>query len=365
MTKKPTNEELEQRVKELEKEVVERKFAEEEGLLHTVIVENMAEGACLTRASDGVIVYANKTFESMFGYDPGELINKHVSIINAPSEKSPEEIANGIIQSLKEKATWSGEVRNIKKDGTPFWCHANVSTFDHHDFGEVWVSLHQDITKRKQVDEQINESLKEKAVLLKEIHHRVKNNLQIISSLIDMRIMRTNNKQTINVFEDIRSKIRTMALIHTQLYRSERFDRINMGSHAQELVNFLMQVYARSGVSITSIVEHSDVYLSITQAVPCALVLNELVSNAFKHAFKKGQKGTIEVSLKRKGHNKVFLQVKDNGIGIPEEIDMLKTNTLGFKLVRNTVQHQLMGKIHIEQGVGTSIFIEFKILGGK
>ena len=152
---KLTYEELEQRVRELEKDAVERKQAEEEVLLRTEIVENMAEGVYLIRSGDGVIVYANKTFEGMFGYDPGELVNKHVSIVNAPSKKSPEKIADDIIQSLKEKGTWSGEVHNIKKDGTPFWCHANVSTFDHHNFGEVWVSVHQDISKRKKLEEQL------------------------------------------------------------------------------------------------------------------------------------------------------------------------------------------------------------------
>ena len=185
MPKKPTYEELEQRVRELEKEAVEHRRAEEEVLLHTEIVENMAEGVYLIRTGDGVIVYANKTFERMFGYEPGELVNKHVSIVNAPSEKSPEEIANDIIQSLKEKGTWSGEVHNIKKDGTPFWCHANVSTFDHHDFGEVWVSVHQDIGKRKKVEEQLKkyhdyleELVKERTAELAKANEQLKQEIE-------------------------------------------------------------------------------------------------------------------------------------------------------------------------------------------
>ena len=185
MPKKPTYEELEQRVRELEKEAVEHRRAEEEVLLHTEIVKNMAEGVYLIRTGDGVIVYANKTFERMFGYDPGELVNKHVSIVNAPSEKSPEEIANDIIQSLKEKGTWSGEVHNIKKDGTPFWCHANVSTFDHHNFGEVWVSVHQDISKRKKLEEQLKkyhdyleELVKERTAELAKANEQLKQEIE-------------------------------------------------------------------------------------------------------------------------------------------------------------------------------------------
>jgi len=200
MPKKLTYEELEQRVMELEKEAVEHRWAEEEVLLHTEIVENMAEGVYLIRTGDGVIVYANKTFERMFGYDPGELVNKHVSIVNAPSEKSPEEIANDIIQSLKEKGTWSGEVRNIKKDGTPFWCHANVSTFDHHDFGEVWVSVHQDIGKRKKVEEELKkhrdhleELVEERTVKLAEANEQLKQEIEERKPIEEALLKRTHD----------------------------------------------------------------------------------------------------------------------------------------------------------------------------
>jgi two-component sensor histidine kinase len=177
-----------------------------------------------------------------------------------------------------------------------------------------------------------------------------------------MRIMRTDNQEVIDLFEDTRTKIQTMALIHEQLYRSKRFDKINMGTHIQELIAYLSKIYAKRDVLITPIIECADIYLSINQAIPCGLVINELLSNAFKHAFKEGQKGTIEISLNRQDHNEVFLKVKDNGIGIPKEIDILKTDSLGFKLMRNTVQHQLKGTIHIEPGAGTTIIVSFKIL---
>ncbi len=152
---KSTYEELERSIKELEKAKAERMRMEKTIRLQSEVLENMAEGVYLIRTSDGVIVYANPTFEKMFGYDSGELINKHVSIVNAPCEKSSEEIAREIIQDLKKKGTWSGEIRNIRKDGTPFWCHANVSTFVHHDYGEVWVSVHEDVTDRKMAEDEL------------------------------------------------------------------------------------------------------------------------------------------------------------------------------------------------------------------
>jgi PAS domain S-box-containing protein len=107
----------------------------------------MVESVHLIRVDDGVIVYTNPRFDSVFGYDPGELVGKHVSIINAPGEKTPEDVANEIIKSLKQAGVWKGEVHNIRKDGTSFWCYANVSTFKHPQYGEVWISVHRDITE--------------------------------------------------------------------------------------------------------------------------------------------------------------------------------------------------------------------------
>ena len=117
------------------------------------------ESVHLVRVDDGVIVYTNQRFDSVFGYDPGELVGKHVSIINAPSEKSPRAVANEIIRSLKQSGgVWNGEVHNIRKDGHAFWCHANVSIFKHPEYGDVWISMNRDITERKQAEEALRRS---------------------------------------------------------------------------------------------------------------------------------------------------------------------------------------------------------------
>jgi len=137
----------------LVEDITERKRREEELLISNEIITNMAEGVILVRVSDGTIVYANPKFEEIFGYSHGELVGKHISVINAPTEKSPEEIAQHIIRSLMKIGVWSGEVYNIKKDGTPFWCYANVSTFKHHEYGKVWIAVHTDITKQKRAEE--------------------------------------------------------------------------------------------------------------------------------------------------------------------------------------------------------------------
>ena len=136
-------------------DITDQKKSEEELRLHSEIMTNLAEGVYLIRVEDGIIVYANSRFEEMFGYDPGELIGKEVSIVNAPTEKTPEEIKEEIMGVLVEKGEWHGEIKNIKKDGTPIWCFANVSTFDHPKYGKVLVSVHTDITKRKLAEDEL------------------------------------------------------------------------------------------------------------------------------------------------------------------------------------------------------------------
>ena len=140
------------------KDITERERAEEALRLQSEMMNHMAEAVYLVRATDGVIVYTNPAFEKLFGYDPGEMDGKHVSVVNAPSDKSPEQTAKEIIATLDSTGVWSGEVHNIKKDGTPFWCYANVSTFDHAQHGQVWVTYHTDITERKRAEEAIRES---------------------------------------------------------------------------------------------------------------------------------------------------------------------------------------------------------------
>jgi diguanylate cyclase (GGDEF)-like protein/PAS domain S-box-containing protein len=140
------------------RDITARKRAEEARRLDSQIMANMVDGVYLIRANDGIIVYANPQFERMFGYGPGELIGKHVSIVNASFERSPEETANEIIQALNTSGVWNGEVYNVKKDGTPFWCNASVSTFTHAEYGIVWVSVHQDITERKRAEEALRAS---------------------------------------------------------------------------------------------------------------------------------------------------------------------------------------------------------------
>ena len=218
-----------------------------------------------------------------------------------------------------------------------------------------------EIEDRKRAEKQIRASLTEKEVLLSEIHHRVKNNFEIISSLLDISSMQAEDTENQNLWGDARARIHSMALIHDQLYQSDRFDRIHMGRQVQNMLDYLSHIYGGNGERITSVIEPSEVYLSINQAIPCALVLNELISNAFKHAFGKKKQGTIRVSISTPHNTTVFINVMDDGDGIPEKADGVLGTGLGLKMARHLVSGQLNGEMRIRNHRGTEISIRFKL----
>ena len=308
--------------------------------------------------SEGKIVFINSAGARLLGAaKPEQLIEKPIMDFVHPDYQ---EIIKERVREMRKKrrAVPLIEEKFIRLDGTYIDVEVAAMPFIYQDKEAVQI-VARDITKRKRAEEKIKASLKEKEVLLKEIHHRVKNNLQIISSLLDLSRRRTENQEAVDLLSDARAKVHTMALIHAQLYQSDRFDRIDMGRHIQELFNFLAAIYETKSRFVTYLAKPSDVSLELTQAIPCALVLNEVISNAFKHAFKEGEKGTIEASIQRTADDTIVIRIKDDGKGIPEEIDIDKTNGLGFKLARNLVQSQLGGRIRVEGNGGTEIVIEF------
>jgi two-component sensor histidine kinase len=219
--------------------------------------------------------------------------------------------------------------------------------------------LNMEITERQLSEERLMASLKEKDVLLKEVHHRVKNNLQIISSLLDMSKRRAKHPETIDLLSEAHAKIFTMSLIHTQLYQSDRFDEINMGKYIRDLTTQLAQFHCGDR-NISLQINSPEIYLSVTQAIPCAFIINELILNAFKYAFTDKKTGTIEITLQKLDADKICLNIKDDGVGIPKEVDIDNTETLGIKLVRNLVFKQLKGDFKINTDRGTEIDIEFR-----
>ena len=340
------------------RDITERKKKEEELKDYGILFDNISDMAYICDI-EGNILFLNKVFEKLSGCKSEEFIGKSFALLfDGEDLKKAMDLCSRTLkgESLQKEVYF--------KDTGVLCEYKNLPL--RNEKGKIIgvLGTARDITERKKVEEQIKASLKEKEVLLKEIHHRVKNNLQIVSSLLDMGSMQTQNQEVINLIMDCRNRINSIAIVHSQLYKSELLNQIDMEQHIEELSKRLLQIYEMEK-TITLNIKPTDVSLPITRAVPCALVLNELISNSLKHAYKNGQKGKIDISIQRSDGDVFSIKVKDDGIGIPEEIDIDKTNSLGLSLVRNIVFRQLRGKLYITRNGGTEIAIEFKALKGE
>ena len=474
-------------------DVTARTRAEKALELQSLITNNMAEGICLIRATDGIFVYANPKFEQMFGYELGELNGKHVSIVNYEDEfGNAEQVADQIRETLAERGESTYEVQNAKKDGTPFWCRAHTSTFEHPEHGWVHVAVHEDITERKQAErkqreserrfraifdqtfqfvgllkpdgtlleanqtildfggielgdivnrpfweahwwtisaatqnqlkaaiaqaaagefvryevevlgaqeavatidfslkplkdetgavslllsegrdisdrqriEQIEASLAAKEVLLQEIHHRVKNNLQIISSLLSIQSKQIEDPATLGLFKESQNRVRSMALVHEKLYQSDDLAKVDFADYIQSLSAALFRSYDFKSKTITLKLEVSPVFLNVDTAIPCGLILNELVSNSLKHGFPNDTPGEILIQLDANADQSFSLIVQDNGVGFPEAVDFKKSKSLGLQLIFGLAK-QLQGAIEMSGNQGTLCKITFNEVNSR
>jgi PAS domain S-box-containing protein len=215
-----------------------------------------------------------------------------------------------------------------------------------------------DITERKEAEEKIKSALNEKEILLREIHHRVKNNMQVILSLLNLQAANQSDQRVKALFEELRNRINAMALIHETLYQSESLTRINLQAYVQGLATALLRMYETQSRGIDLSVQAQGVFINLDQAVPCGLIINELISNALKYAFPEGRFGQIRVEAA--DQKSMFdLSVSDNGIGLPENLDVRRVSSLGLRLVVGLAESQLGGSIEIGRGPGTRFHIRF------
>ena len=216
-----------------------------------------------------------------------------------------------------------------------------------------------EIFERTQAETRIREALKEKDVLLKEVHHRVKNNLQVISSLLNLQSIQIKDPETVQLFRDSQNRVRSMALIHEKLYQSHDLARIDFKGYAQSLSSYLMRSFAVEARGVTVRLDVDSIEMGIDQAIPCGLIINELVSNALKYAFPEERKGEVHIQFRRHGDRQFHLIVGDNGIGFPNHLDYQNTSSLGLQLV-NSLASQLGGTIELSRIDGTEFHISFQ-----
>lgn len=225
--------------------------------------------------------------------------------------------------------------------------------------GELSCMAHE-ITDKKRIEKQMRESLHEKEILLQEVHHRVKNNLQVISSILNLQSSYVKDENTLSILRESQNRIKSMSFIHESLYQTSYFSSIDFSDYIMSLTKNLVHSYSVGQQSLQLKTNFERVFLNLDQAIPCGLIVNELVSNALKYAFPNGQKGKLQLSI-REENGKVKLGVSDNGVGVSEDFNFEETDTLGLQLVFTLIE-QLDGEVTFRSkpGVGTEYFITFE-----
>jgi PAS domain S-box-containing protein len=339
----------------------ERKKAEEElkksDAKYKSLITNMTEGFAFHEIItdeqnipiDYKFVEINDAFEQITGLKREHVIGKKATEVLPGIEKDPTDWIGKY-----GKVALTGEELKIESYFSTFekWFHVSAYSPNRGYFAVIF----EDITERKKAEEQLQRSLKEKEVLLKEIHHRVKNNMQVIHSLLNLQASGIDDKTLRAKLEESRDRVNSMALIHEKLYLSADLAHIDFREYLKNLVDGIANTYKRDGIVIS--VDMEPVALDVNVGIPCGLIVNELVSNSLKYAFPECRKGTITVGIRinSKGDNVLF--VDDNGIGFPADLDFRNTPSLGLQLV-NGLTEQIHGKIELSQRAGTRLSITF------
>jgi PAS domain S-box-containing protein len=311
-------------------------------------------------APDGSFIRVNRRFADMTGYTLDELMGMRAQALSHPDEldAASESVRRAIAGEL---ATFSSERRFLRKDGTVIWVDNTVSLLrDEHGAPRYFIAMVADATSRKRGEAALKALLNEKDVLLREIHHRVKNNMQVVSSLLSLQSLNVEDEQLRRVFQESQSRVRAMALIHETLYESEDLSRIELQPYISRVGEGLIGMYRQPSDRITLRVAATGVALGIDDTVPCGLIINELLSNSLKYAFPDGRSGEISIEAHANGAGEITLEIRDDGVGLPEQVDIHATSTMGMRLVTGLVENQLGGRLEVDRAAGTAFRITFR-----
>ncbi len=308
--------------------------------------------------NDGIFEYVSPSITDLLGYDREDIIGKKdfelIKLVHPDDLKLIIDSLQMAITTLKPKRI---QHRYKHADGNYIWVETigNPLSNEKGEFsGAVYIT--RDIRELKKIEDQFKSSLEEKEVLLKEIHHRVKNNMQIISSLLNLQAKCLTDENAVNSLKESRDRVISMAIVHEKLYQSDDLSRIDFAEYIKKFVTDLLSSYEINSRSVRPKIDVENILLDINFAIPCGLIINELFSNSIKHAFPEGF-GEVCIKFHLNNSERVLI-VSDNGIGFPEDLDYQNTKTLGLQLV-NALVNQLNGKIELFRNEGTTFKIIF------
>lgn len=321
------------------------------------IAENIREVFWITEPQNNKLVYISPAYEEVWGRSCKSLSEVSRTWLDTIHPEDRPRVIEAA-RTVHAGGTYDMEYRIVRLDGETRWVRdrafpiVNVS-------GEVYrvAGVIDDVTVRKQALEQIKTSLQDKEVLLKEIHHRVKNNMQVITSLLSLQSRTIIDKPSLSVFQDSQNRVKSMALIHETLYQSKDLSHINFAEYLQKLVAQVSRSYRLKPEAVKININVDDVSLPIDTAVPCGLIINELTSNSLKYAFPEDARGEVNITFEHTDAQYV-MRVSDTGVGLPPGFSPEGGNSLGMKLVRMLTE-QLRGEMAWSNGVGTTFEIKF------
>ena len=321
------------------------------------IAESIREVFWITEPRDNKLVYISPAYEEIWGRPCGTLSEMSRTWLDTIHPEDHERLIEATL-TVQSGGDYDLEYRIVRPDGEVRWVRDRAFPIT-NESGEVYrvAGVVDDVTERKQSLEQITTSLHEKEVLLKEIHHRVKNNMQVITSLLNLQSRTIKDEQALSVFQDSQNRVKSMALIHETLYQSKDLSRINFAEYLQKLVAHVSRSYRIRPEAVKININVDDVSLPIDTAVPCGLIINELASNSLKYAFPADMRGEVNITFERSDAQYV-LRVSDTGVGFPSNFDPEMGKSLGMKLVR-MLTDQLCGELERRNGVGTTFEIKF------
>lgn len=341
-------------------DVTDRKKAQEDLKRHAALLDISYEAIFSWSFEEGILSW-NQGAERLYGYSKEESIGKisHELL----KTKHPQGLED-LMLKLDKYDMWTGELIHTTKNGEELIMESRQQLIQDSHGNKIVIETNRDITERKRSEDKIKASLKEKEVLLREIHHRVKNNLQIISTLLALQSDEITDQKTLENYRESENRIQSIALIHEKMYQSKDISNIDFTSYIKSLISDLMYSYDADSRNIKSVIDTDNFLFSIETVQPLGLIINEIISNSLKYAFKNRDEGNIIVKLEKADSNNFRLTVSDNGIGFPENIDFKNTSSLGLQLVNELVK-QLEGDIKLNTDNGTEFIIVFKELEYK
>ncbi|MGI0483883.1 PAS domain S-box protein [Pantanalinema rosaneae CENA516] len=336
----------------IQNDITERQQVEQFLKQQLAAIEAAIDGIAILDAA-GRYVYLNSAHVQLFGYEqPTELLGKTWQQLYYPEEIVY--FQQKVFPSLGQNSHWQGEATAKRQDGSTFAEEVSLTLIE----GGRMVCVCRDISDRKRSEAQLKASLQEKEILLKEIHHRVKNNLLVVSSLLEWQTDYVDDPAILKMLGESQTRIQSMALIHEKLYRSENLAKIDFSEYLETLARQLFFTFDLDDDQVHLQFELEPIFLNIETATPCGLIVSELISNVFEHAFPLDKTGTVCLKVTQNQQRQITITIQDNGVGFPAELDFRHTESLGLQLVCLLTQ-QLEGSIQIDRAHGTAFCLTF------